>query len=138
MPSAESPMPMYSGAFWIAVGSRVSAITWPKKAISASSGRPSMRGGCRISQSAPARSASPAKATCSATLLPNTVIASGMRPARSAATQARICRRSSGVSFSTSVARPRAASPWAPAATQCSTWRRMAARSSAPSAPKKA
>ena len=77
-------------------------------------------------------------AICSAGVAPNTVIASGRRPPRSSAAHAITCRRSSGVSFLTSVPRPSAAMPWTPLATQCSTCARIAPRSSRPAASKNA
>ena len=132
-PALVRPTPMYCGAFWIATGKGDASATWPKKPARWSSliGAP-VRGGCRITQSAPAAAAASTNALCSCDVSPNTVIASGSRPFRSSATQSSTRRRSSAASLATSVPRPSAAMPCAPAATQCSTCVRMAPRSSPP------
>ena len=130
---------MYCGAFWIATGRGDSSATLPKKSTSSSSvtGCP-VWGGCRITQAAPCRAAARTNRPCSAGVAPNTVIANGSRSFRSSAAHAITCKRSSGVSFLTSVPRPSAAMPCTALATQCSTCARIAPRSRRPAASKNA
>jgi hypothetical protein len=97
---------MYCWAFWIATGKGDASATAPKKSTSSSSVTACpVCGGCRITQVAPCSAAARTKAICSAGVAPNTVIASGRRPARSSAAHTITCRRSSGASFLTSVPR---------------------------------
>ena len=136
-PALERPTPMYCGAFWMATGTGEASATLPKKSTSWSSviGSPAdlpCCGGCRITQSAPRSAAARAKSICSGGVAPNTVIASGKRPRRSSAAHSITRRRSSGLSFLTSVPRPSAAMPCTPPATQCSICARIASRSSPP------
>ena len=136
--SSPSPTPIYCGAFWMATGTGAASATSPKKCRRSVSARGRRGGGCRITQAAPRSAARRTKSICTAGVSPNTVIATGNRPATSSRHQAITWRRSSGESLATSVARPRAATPWAPPCTMASTWRCMAPRSSLPSDPKKA
>jgi hypothetical protein len=129
---------MYCGAFCTATGTGEASMTRPKKRTSSASAIGRVGGGWRITQDAPRSAAARTNPAWISGVSPNTVIATGTRSPTSSTTHSITCQRSAAESLATSVASPSAATPWAPPATQASTCRRMASRSSRPARSKKA
>ncbi len=130
-------MPRNSGAFWMPTGTLTLSAMAPKNRTRWAP-LAGGRGGCAISQDAPAATAKRALSIVSGTLPSATVTATGTRPRTSASVHSTSARRSSRPSLCTSVPRPNTAMPEAPLLMAASTWGDRASRRNPPASSKKA